>query len=172
MSVKNELYFSISLVFPFLLSIFCVTTFFFDAKPSIVVRAELSQRHFIFRGRAYIGGCAQFIALGNLRTGENSQQSRVLLRRDSFSPSSYPAFVPAFVSPSGLPARRCTTEKTPLHVQRRQESREKGGRRRDASCRILRKRETLVVVVEIASRTRACFQPCNTYFLVRIYRSI
>lgn len=44
-----------------------------NAKPSIAVRAELSQRHFIFR--AYVGGCAQFIALGKLRTGENSQQS-------------------------------------------------------------------------------------------------
>lgn len=37
-------------------------------------------------GRAYVEGCAQFIALGNLRTGENSQRSRVL----SFDATPFP----------------------------------------------------------------------------------
>lgn len=76
-----------------------------------------------------------------------ANRARVLLRRDSSSSSSYPAFVPVFVSPPGLPAHRCTTEKTPLHARRRRESQEKGGqRRRDTSCRVPRKRETTLVV--------------------------
>lgn len=79
MSHKNKPHLSTSRIAASSLG-FRVTIFFSIAKPSIVVRVELSQRHFIFRERAYVGGCAQFIAPGNSRTGENSQQSRVLLR--------------------------------------------------------------------------------------------
>jgi len=165
--VKNKMYICLYFSYPYFFSVvFSVTIFFSNVKPSIVVRAELSQRRFIFRGRAYVGRCAQFIALGNLRTGENSQHRapQVLLRCDSFSSSSYPAFVPgaAFVPPSSPPARRCTCtiEKTPLHAHRR----------RNVSCRVPWKREMTLVVErpgwELVS------QPCNTYFSARIYRSI
>jgi len=116
-------------------SIFPVTISFSNVKPSIVVRAELSQRHFIFRreGELTSEDALQFIALGNLRAPARIASNRapqVLLRCDSFSSFYLSGLCPrrgVRLSLEFSPARRCTCtiEKTPLHAQRRRERVEK-----------------------------------------------
>lgn len=108
-------------------------------------------------GRAYVEGCAQFIALW-----ETCAPARIASGAGS-SPSTRLLFL-VFLSGlcprvrSSLGSSSCAPlhdrKETPLYARRRRESREKGGRRQrddddDASRRVPRKRETTLVVVVV-----------------------
>lgn len=152
-------------------NIFCYNIFLQGLNRIDRNSQELSQRHFYFprsslRWRMRV---AQFIALGNLCTSENSRLSRVLLRRDSFSSgSASTAFVPAFVFPPGPPARQkrlvCMFEAT-------RESREKGGDDEETFPSVFRKKERRRFA--ILDDARELVSGSNdTYFSARIFRSI